>query len=116
VEENFSGFHVAEIPGGGVVGAIGLEVYGDTGLLRSAVVASSVRGMGIGSRLYDRLISHARDRGIHRLLLLTNTAADYFGKRGFRPIDQKTVTGAVTSSVEFSGACPSHATCMELHL
>jgi hypothetical protein len=26
------------------------------------------------------------------------------------------VTGPITTSVEFTGACPSHAACMELNL
>jgi amino-acid N-acetyltransferase len=49
-------------------------------------------------------------------VLLTNTAEGFFARKGFRRIDQKSVTGAVTSSVEFTGACPAHAACMELCL
>jgi amino-acid N-acetyltransferase len=116
VERHFENFLVADEPGDGVVGAIGLELYGDTALLRSAVVAPEQRCRGIGARLYDALIARAGTLKVRRVLLLTNTAEGYFRKRGFKTIDQAGVTGPVTTSVEFSGACPSHAVCMELEL
>lgn len=115
VAEHFHNFLVAE-NGDGVVGAIGLEVYGDTALLRSAVVHPSLRNTGVGSLLYDQLIEQAKSLGVRRLILLTNTAEAYFEKKGFRRIDQDSVTGPITKSVEFSGACPSHAACMEFNL
>jgi N-acetylglutamate synthase-like GNAT family acetyltransferase len=115
VAEHFGNFLIAE-HGSVIVGVIGLEVYEDVGLLRSAVVDSSLQNQGIGSTLYTHLIEHAKNRGIRRLILLTNTAERYFERKGFRKIDQKSVTGAITQSVEFSGACPSHAACMELIL
>lgn len=115
VADHFSNFLVAE-NGSGIVGAIGLEVYDDVGLLRSAVVDASVQNKGIGSLLYEHLIKHAKRLGVRRLILLTNTAEKYFEKKGFRKIDQDSVTGPIRQSVEFSGACPSHAACMELIL
>lgn len=115
VADHVQHFLVAE-EGRTIIGAIGLEVYGDTALLRSAVIADTQRNKGIGSLLYNRNINQARQLGVRRLLLLTNTAEEYFAKKGFRKIDQKSVKGPVTSSVEFTGACPSHAACMELLL
>jgi N-acetylglutamate synthase-like GNAT family acetyltransferase len=99
-----------------IVGTVGLEVYGDTALLRSAVVTADLQNKGIGSLLYDRNLDQARQLNVQRLVLLTNTAEKYFERKGFRKIDQKSVTGPITSSVEFTGACPSHAACMELML
>lgn len=115
VEEHIQHFLVAE-KDETIVGTIGLEVYGDTALLRSAVVTADLQNKGIGSLLYDRNIDQARQLNVQRLILLTNTAEKYFERKGFRKIDQKSVTGPVTSSVEFTGACPSHAACMELML
>ena len=115
VAEHFDSFLVAERDNG-LVGAIGLESYGDTGLLRSAIVDKQLRGTGIGSILFEHLIAEARSRGIRKLVLLTNTAEGYFAARGFRVIDRGTLTGAVTRSVEFTEACPSHAVCMEMSL
>ena len=115
VAEHLETFLVAE-NGQEIIGSIGLEVYGDTALLRSAVVDEQRRGSGIGSLLYRRLIDRARALQVRKLILLTNTAEEYFRRKGFRKIDQNTVTGPITKSVEFSGACPSHAACMELVL
>ena len=115
VAENFSSFLVAK-QGARLVGAIGLEIYGETGLLRSAVVDSATRNLGIGGKLYDELLRLARSRGIRKLVLLTNTAEAYFARKGFQSIDRTTLTGPVTTSVEFTDACPSHAVCMELTL
>ena len=115
VEQHLQHFMVAE-NAGALVGAIGLEVYGDVALLRSAVVIQKEQGKGIGSLLYDQNLSQARRLGVQRLILLTNTAEKYFERKGFKKIEQKTVTGPVTTSVEFSGACPAHSACMELIL
>jgi amino-acid N-acetyltransferase len=115
VSEHFQHFLVAEASEV-IVGAIGLEVYNDTGLLRSAVVAPASQNSGIGSLLFQKNVDQARNLGVKRLLLLTNTAEKYFERKGFVRIDQKSVTGSVTTSVEFSGACPAHAACMELKL
>ena len=115
VAEHFETFLVA-LGDNGIVGTIGLEVYGSTALLRSAVVAEQERGRGIGQLLYDELLSKARHLQIRRLILLTNTAEEYFRRKGFRTIEPRTVTGPITTSAEFSGACPAHAACMELLL
>ncbi len=115
VEQHLRHFLVAE-QAGSVVGAIGLELYGDTALLRSAVVDNREQGKGIGGILYNHNLEQARRHGVRRLLLLTNSAERYFERKGFRRIDQKAVTGPVTTSVEFSGACPAHSACMELIL
>lgn len=115
VAEHLAHFLVSE-QDGIIVGAIGLEVYGDTALLRSAVVTPALQNKGIGSMLYKSNLDQARLLGVQRLVLLTNTAEEYFARKGFRKIDQKSVTGPVTASAEFTGACPSHAACMELNL
>ena len=115
VAEHVQHYLVAEKEGA-IVGTIGLEVYGETALLRSAVVASDLQKTGIGSLLYTHNLAQARQLGVQRLILLTNTAEKYFARKGFKKIDQKSVTGPITVSVEFTGVCPSHAACMELVL
>jgi len=115
VAEHFQSFLVAELEGD-ILGAMGLELYGETALLRSAVVAPGRRKSGIGSLLFTKVLALARAEGVRRLLLLTNSAGPYFANKGFRAIDAASVTGPVTGSVEFSGACPSHALCMEMLL
>jgi N-acetylglutamate synthase-like GNAT family acetyltransferase len=54
---------VAKI-GDTIIGAIGLEVYGISGLLRSAAIHPGYQNKGIGSKLYDKLIQHVKSLGI----------------------------------------------------
>jgi len=42
---------------------VGLEIYGELGLLRSLVVASISQGNGIGRMLYDRVMAYAPGQG-----------------------------------------------------
>lgn len=99
-----------------VVGAIGLETYGDEGLLRSAVVASGIRSAGVGSSLTEALIDRARSRGLRRLYLLTTTAEEFFARFGFGRIARERVPGSIRGSSEFATVCPSDATVMVLDL
>jgi amino-acid N-acetyltransferase len=108
-------FYVARDTGK-IAGMIGLEPYGGDGLLRSLAVRESHRSKGIGSMLYNHLVSQARSEGIRRLVLLTTTAEAYFSARGFKAVPSDTVRGAIRESAEFKGACPASATCMELVL
>ena len=104
------------LDGKDIVGVVGIEHYGSHGLLRSLAVAPSQRSRGIGILLLRQAIEDARRLGIRRLVLLTTTAADYFGRHGFRTIDRASVTGGLTNSSQFRGACPATATCMEMML
>lgn len=108
-------FYVAEYEGR-VVGAVGLEPYGASALLRSAVVDPALRGSGIGEALVRRILEHARERGISELFLLTTTAERYFPRFGFSPIARDDVPGAVRESVEFREACPASAVVMRAEL
>ncbi len=115
VREHFNTFFVAS-SADRTVGCIGLELYDDTALLRSAVVNKELRGSGLGSTLLAHVLAFARKSGIRRLLLLTNTAEEYFHRRGFRAIPRNALDGPVTRSVEFTEACPASAVCMEMML
>ncbi|HZJ70895.1 MAG TPA: GNAT family N-acetyltransferase, partial [Planctomycetota bacterium] len=52
-EAGLEGFVVA-VRGERIVGAAGLELHGDAGLLRSVAVAGDERGAGLGSALVAR--------------------------------------------------------------
>jgi amino-acid N-acetyltransferase len=111
VEENFSGFIVAE-EGGRVIGAVGLEKFGSIALLRSAVVSEERRGGGVGRRLVEHILERAGSDGIEELFLLTTTAEDYFPRFGFTRTSRSAVPPAVKASAEFRGACPDTALVM----
>lgn len=97
---------------GRVTGAIGIEDYGEHGLLRSAVVHPDLRGSGIGRALTERVLERAGGEGKRAVYLLTMTAAAFFRRFGFEVVDRADVPAAVRGSVEFREACPATATVM----
>ncbi len=99
-----------------IVGAIGLERFGDAALLRSAVVHPDLRGMGVGEALTRALISHAEANRVRELVLLTETAADWFPRFGFTRITRADAPAAVQASLEFTAACPASAIVMSRRL
>jgi N-acetylglutamate synthase-like GNAT family acetyltransferase len=115
VREGVHEFLVAEHDGR-VVGVIGLEIYDDRGLLRSAAVDERERGTGVGAALVQRLIDDARHRALSELVLLTTTAERWFPRFGFARIERDSTPEPIKRSAEFRGACPASATVMSLPL
>ena len=115
VSTSLDGFLVAE-SGSDVIGAIGLERYGDYGLLRSAAVEPSWQGKGVGRALVEELLSSARASGLRGVYLLTTTAEGYFPAFGFTRVDRESVPQEVRESVEFADACPASAAVQYLDL
>lgn len=96
----------------GLAGAVGLEHHGDVVLLRSLVVAPAHRKQGLGTALADAAESLAATIGASAIYLLTTTAADFFGARGFRVVAREEVPDAIKRTAEFASLCPSSATVM----
>lgn len=94
------------------VGVGGLAVYGTVALVRSVAVEESVRGEGFGTALCGALERRARERGVETVSLLTTTAADFVEDRGYERIDREAVPESIGETGEFSGVCPSTATCL----
>ena len=109
------GYAVAESDGH-VIGVEGIEVHGEDGLLRSAAVAASWRGKGVGDALTRDRIAWAQRRGLRSLYLLTTTAGDYFPRFGFTRADRDSAPIAVRQSQQFAETCPSSALFMALPL
>jgi len=97
---------------GRLAGAVGLEIYGEVGLLRSLVVDTTYRGKGLGIKLCERIFDYAHAHGIKKLYLLTTTAADFFPKLGFSTTTRDSVPPAIQSTEEFASICPATAVCM----
>ncbi|MBI5215232.1 MAG: GNAT family N-acetyltransferase [Ignavibacteriae bacterium] len=122
VAEHVGNFLVAEVENT-IIGTIGLEVYpsampaaGTVGLLRSAAVLPEFQKSGIGTKLYNSLISIAKEKQLTELYLFTNTAEIYFARKGFTKINREEVTGEIASSSEFRMNCCASAVCMKLRL
>jgi amino-acid N-acetyltransferase len=111
VAEALPHFVIAENEGE-LVGVAGLEVYGESALLRSVAVDESWRGSGVGGTLIERALSVTRERGINDVFLLTTTAEHYFPRFGFACVSRDSVSKAVQESAEFKGACPASAIVM----
>jgi amino-acid N-acetyltransferase len=99
-----------------IIGSVALEVHGQVGLLRSVAVDEAVRGRGLGARLTAAALELARARRLRTIYLLTETAAEFFPRFGFRPVTRADVDPAALQSVEFTTACPDSATVMALDL
>ena len=99
-----------------VIAAGALQRFGTSALLRSVVVAPEHRRSGLGRSVVSELERLARAAGISRLVLLTETAADFFARQGFRTIERSSAPEDVQASEEFRSLCPSSATCMAKRL
>lgn len=96
-----------------VIGTIGLELYGDCGLLRSMVVDKEHRNKNIASGLVQQLETHAKANSINCMYLLTETAVQYFEKKGYHKINRDEVPENLKASSEFSHVCPMSAIVMK---
>jgi amino-acid N-acetyltransferase len=95
-----------------LTGVIGLEITGETALLRSLAVSKTERSKGIGLVLINKLFSLALLSNIKTLYLLTTTAEEYFLKHGFIKIKREAVPEGIKNTKEFSSICPDSAVCM----
>lgn len=113
--EDLVAFLVAELCGR-VIGAAGLELYGESALLRSVVVDPECQGTGVGRRIVSEALELARRRGASDVFLLTTTAQEWFPRFGFSREDRLRVPQPMLESAEFRGACPASAVLMRLRL
>jgi len=96
-----------------IIGCIGLEIYQDQALLRSLVVHPRKQKLGLGKLLTNEIISYAKQHGVTKLYLRTDTAESFFQKRGFRLIALEEIPVLVKQSVEFNpSVCSDNATNM----
>jgi len=114
--EILAGFELAFAADGRMVGQIGLEVFGDAGLLRSLAVAPEWRGHGLGEQLVERREAEARRAGLSAIYLLTGSAADYFRRRAYDDVSRETVPAPIAAHPQFRGLCPSRAACLRKSL
>ena len=99
-----------------LVGLIGMERYGLFGLLRSMVVHPLYRNRRIAEGLVALLEERAAASGIQAMYLLTETAENYFGRKGYTNVSREEVPADLKGSSEFSHVCPVSATVMKKEL
>ncbi|MBB3084779.1 GNAT family N-acetyltransferase [Geodermatophilus sabuli] len=97
---------------GTLAGTVALERHGSGDatafLLRSVAVAPAWRGRGVGATLTAAALALVDDVGAP-VGLLTETAAGYFPRFGFTPVDRDQLPAALSASAELRGACPASA-------
>jgi len=100
-----------------IVGIAGYEFYGDDALLRSVAVRPDLQHCGLGSQIVDFMLDLARKKRIRSVVLLTETARDFFLRKGFDVVDRSTINNEMMKkSSEFAYACPKSAVCMRRRL
>ena len=106
-------FLIAQSNDQNLLGAVGLERFGDIGLLRSLVVVDDARCQGLGRKLVRRLEKYALELSVSELWLLTIDADKFFKQIGFATMDRDQVPDAVASTTEFCELCPENAFLMQ---
>jgi amino-acid N-acetyltransferase len=102
IQEFLDSFWVIESDPG-VKGCAGIEIYGDSAVLRSVVVDPSLRGTGEGDRLVRRALDYSRGRGARRVYLFTMHAGPFFARYGFKPVSTDDFDIAVRDSWQYVG-------------
>lgn len=96
--------------GGATVGFGGYELMGKDALLRSLVITPGNKGQGLGEAALGLLIAQASQEGGRQFYLLTMSAAPFFERLGFTPIDRKSVPTAILNTRQAGSLCPASAT------
>ncbi len=109
------GYAVVE-SAGDLVGAAGLEIYGEDGLLRSVAVEPEHRGKGLGALLVRSRLEWAVQRGLRAVYLLTTNAQNFFAELGFWSVGREAAPEGIRTSEQYRVACPASATLMCLTL
>lgn len=99
-----------------VIATVAVEYDYKDALLRSLSVSDKKRGSGIGAELVVFIEDYVRRQGVQNIFLLTTTAADFFGKRGYKVIDRTNVPEFIQKTKEYSVICASSSTLMKKEL
>lgn len=114
VTEHIKHFFIAESYGD-LIGVSGIQVLSNEGLLRSTAVVSGFRNKGVGKKLINASMAHAKELGLKDLYLLTTSKKNYFAKLGFAEVTQETVPHTVQNTLEYKEFCIG-AYCMRISI
>ncbi|HET7679464.1 MAG TPA: GNAT family N-acetyltransferase [Xanthobacteraceae bacterium] len=83
------------------VGFGGLEIFDDQALLRSVVTLPPVRNRGIGTAIVASLEAEASIRGCRAAWLVTEKAAGFFARLGYRACERSEAPKPVREAAPF---------------
>lgn len=100
------------------VGYGGFERMGRDVLVRSLVVLPHARQRGIGGGMLALLLRRAFDEGGREAWMLTTTAAPFFERAGFKPVERASAPASVLATRQAASLCPASAALLkrEIHL
>ncbi|NLI95117.1 MAG: arsenite methyltransferase [Synergistaceae bacterium] len=113
VGENLESFLVAEKEGK-IIGSAGLEIAGESALLRSVASAACARKRRVAETLVRRAVDRAAESGARSVFLLTETAEGWFARMGFTAVSRDALPAEIRSRSALEGVCPASSTCMKL--
>ncbi len=90
----------------GIAAVIGMEIRGDSGLLRSLVVRLRDRKKCFGVRMTSVIIDLARAQGVRTIYLLTETAERFFERAGFVAARREDIPAPLMQSSALDKVCP----------
>ena len=99
-----------------LTGVIGLERYGEIGMLRSLAVAESLRGSGLGRQLVHDAEAWATGQGVKTIYLLTPTASEFFSRLGYQSMARCEAPAVIAATAQFTGLCKPSAELMHKEL
>lgn len=97
---------------GHLAGYGGFERYGSDVLVRSIVVPGERRRQGWGRNMLALLLRRAFDQGGRTAWLLTQTAAPFFARTGFRTVSREAAPVAILAGRQAADLCPHTAALM----
>ena len=100
--------------GNALVGTGGLEIHGPYALLRSLSVKLGIRGKSVGTTITEYLLGEAKKKKLKAIYLLTETAGNFFRKKGFTDVKRDQVPEEIKATTEFSQVCADTAVVMVL--
>ena len=80
------------------------------------VVDDAYRNQNIAGTLVSMLEEAAKSSGIETMYLLTETADQYFSRKGYNTVSRDEVPAEIKTSSEFSQVCPASAVVMKKQL
>jgi amino-acid N-acetyltransferase len=103
IAESLEDYAVMEVDGH-VVGCIALYSYGDIGEIACLYVKKTHESTGYGADLVSFMEKSAKQRGIHSVFALTNSAALFFtDKMNYQPVVVDTLPAERVKTLQNSG-------------
>jgi amino-acid N-acetyltransferase len=97
---------------GALQGLVGLELLGNEAPLRSVVVESQARGLGIRESLMEHAEKHAAARGVQSLYRLATTAEPCFERLKYARVVRHAATPTIQRTSECASLCPASSAFM----